>query len=168
MCAPGSWTRAWSAWTWASPRFEAPLGGELLEREHTIGGEAARISFVSMGNPHCVVTGLPVTEARARRLGPLVEHDPLFPARTNVQFLEVLNQGEIRIEILGAGGGTTPSPPAAPAAPPPRWPAGLGRVGDDVTVHMPGGRLQIHFRRRATSSSRAQWRRPSKAPSPRN
>jgi diaminopimelate epimerase len=126
------------------PHFEAPLGGELLEREHTIGGEAARISFVSMGNPHCVVTGLPVTEARARRLGPLVEHDPLFPARTNVQFLEVLNQGEIRIEIWERGAGYTlasGSSSCAAAAAARR----LGRVGDDVTVHMPGGRLQIHF-----------------------
>jgi len=127
-----------------TPRFEAPLGGELLEREHVIGGERARITFVSMGNPHCVVTGLPVNEATARRLGPLVENDPLFPARTNVQFLEVLSPSEIRIQIWERGAGYTlasGSSSCAAAAAARR----LGRAGDDVTVHMPGGILKIRF-----------------------
>jgi diaminopimelate epimerase len=127
-----------------TPSFAAPLGGELIEREHVIGGEPCRITFVSMGNPHCVVTGLPVTEALARRLGPLVEKDPFFPAKTNVQFLEVLNSSEIRIEIWERGAGYTlasGSSSCAAAAAARR----LGRVGDDVTVHMPGGILGIRF-----------------------
>jgi diaminopimelate epimerase len=127
-----------------APSFSAPLGGEIIDQEHAIGQESARITFVSMGNPHCVVTGLPPTEALARCLGPLVEHDPLFPARTNVQFLEALGPSEIRIEIWERGAGYTlasGSSSCAAAAAARR----LGLVGDEVTVHMPGGILQVRF-----------------------
>lgn len=127
-----------------APSFQAPLGGEIIERAHRIADADARITFVSMGNPHCVVTGLPVTEATAKRLGPVLEHDPLFPARTNVQFLEVLNPSEIRIQIWERGAGYTlasgsSSCAAASAA------RRLGLVGDAVKVHMPGGVLEIRF-----------------------
>jgi diaminopimelate epimerase len=127
-----------------APHFEAPLGGELIEQEQALGTDRARLTFVSMGNPHCVVTGLPVDEATARRVGPLVEHHPLFPARTNVQFLEVLGRGEIRIQIWERGAGYTlasGSSSCAAAAAARR----LGHVGDDVIVHMPGGILEIRF-----------------------
>ena len=127
-----------------TPSFQAPSGGELIDQEHAIGAERGRITFVSMGNPHCVVRGLPVTESLARRLGPLVEHDPLFPARTNVQFLEVLGPSEIRIEIWERGAGYTlasGSSSCAAAAAARR----LGLVGDEVTVRMPGGTLEIRF-----------------------
>jgi len=126
------------------PSFTAPRGGELVDQEHGIGDAQGRITFVSMGNPHCVVTGLPVTEATARRLGPLVESDPLFPAKTNVQFLEVLSPSEIRIEIWERGAGYTlasGSSSCAAAAVALR----LGRVGNEVTVRMPGGTLEIRF-----------------------
>ncbi len=127
-----------------SPSFASPRGGEIIDEEHEIGREKAHITFVSMGNPHCVVTGLPVTESLARCLGPLVEHDPLFPARTNVQFMEPIGPSAIRIEIWERGAGYTlasGSSSCAAAAAARR----LGFVGDDVTVHMPGGTLQIRF-----------------------
>ena len=126
------------------PRFEAPRGGEIIDQDHAIGDERGRITFVSMGNPHCVVTGLPATEALARRLGPLVEQDPLFPAKTNVQFLEVLSPAEIRIEIWERGAGyTLASGSSSCAAAAVARRAGL--VGDEVTVRMPGGTLEILF-----------------------
>lgn len=126
------------------PHFEAPLGGELIEQEKALGEDRACLTFVSMGNPHCVVTGLPVDEATARRVGPLVENHPLFPARTNVQFLEVLGSDEIRIQIWERGAGYTlasGSSSCAAAAVARR----LGRVGDAVTVRMPGGTLDVRF-----------------------
>jgi diaminopimelate epimerase len=133
-----------------APDFDARRGApsagfdRLLEREFAFGPERLRISYVSMGNPHCVVTGGPVTEDRARTLGPLVEGSPLFPARTNVQFMEVLSREEIRIEIWERGAGYTlasgsSSCAAAAVA------RELGLVGDQVTVRMPGGTLRITF-----------------------
>jgi len=127
-------------------RAAAPGAGlaEIVDREFEFAGERCRITFVSMGNPHCVVTGLPLSEALACRLGPVIERAPLFPARTNVQFLQVLSRSEILIEIWERGAGYTfasgsSSCGAAAAA------RRLGLVDDEVTVHMPGGELQVAF-----------------------
>ena len=117
---------------------------EILDQPYTFAGESCRISFVSMGNPHCVILGQAVNEALARRLGPVVECSPLFPAKTNVQFLEVLSPSEIRIQIWERGAGYTlasGSSSCAAAAVARR----LGLVGDEVSVRMPGGVLKIAF-----------------------
>ncbi len=134
-----------------TPSFDAqtaaPGAGcvEILDREFDFSGELCRIGFVSMGNPHCVVLGKAVSEGLARRLGPLVEHSSLFPARTNVQFLEVLGPSEIRIEIWERGAGYTlasGSSSCAAAAVARR----LGLVaGDEIVVRMPGGVLDVRF-----------------------
>jgi diaminopimelate epimerase len=81
----------------------------------------------------------------ARRIGPIIEHHPDFPNRTNVQFLEVLDRENIRIEIWERGAGYTlasgsSSCAAAAAA------RHLGLVDDQVAVHMPGGVLEIDMR----------------------
>jgi diaminopimelate epimerase len=133
-----------------APAFDARAAApgaaldEIVDLEHDFGGERCRITFVSMGNPHCVVTGQPLSEALARRLGPVIERSPLFPARTNVQFLQVLSRSEILIEIWERGAGYTlasGSSSCAAAAAARR----LGLVDDAVTVHMPGGVLQVTF-----------------------
>lgn len=127
-------------------RTAAPGAGldEIVDREFEFGSERCRITFVSMGNPHCVVSGMALSEALACRLGPAIERSPLFPARTNVQFLQVLSRSEILIEIWERGAGYTlasgsSSCGAAAAA------RKMGLVDDEVTVHMPGGVLQVTF-----------------------
>ncbi|MEI6875504.1 MAG: diaminopimelate epimerase, partial [Spirochaetota bacterium] len=82
-------------------------GRETVDQDAVFGGAKCRITCVSMGNPHCVVTGLAVDATTARRVGPLVENAPRFPKRTNVQFLEVLSRASIRIEIWERGAGYT-------------------------------------------------------------
>jgi diaminopimelate epimerase len=119
---------------------------EVVDQELDFGGTTCRITCVSMGNPHCVVLAPPggVSEATARALGPLIESSPLFPKRTNVQFLEPAGPSEIRIEIWERGAGYTlasGSSSCAAAAAARR----LGLVGDEVKVRMPGGDLDIRF-----------------------
>jgi diaminopimelate epimerase len=108
-------------------------------------GVEYRAVRVSMGNPHCVLMGPSPSPEMARHIGPLVERHPDFPNRTNVQFLEVLDRNNIRIEIWERGAGYTlasgtSSCAAAAAA------KHLGLIGDVVTVHMPGGSLEIDMR----------------------
>jgi diaminopimelate epimerase len=67
----------------------------------------ARCRLADVGNPHCVVFGEPVTRERCMELGPLLENDPMFPNRTNVQLAEVLDRGRARIEIWERGAGYT-------------------------------------------------------------
>jgi diaminopimelate epimerase len=67
----------------------------------------ARCRLVSVGNPHCVVFGEPVTRERCLELGPLLEVDPRFPNRTNVQLAEVLDRGHAHVEVWERGAGYT-------------------------------------------------------------
>jgi diaminopimelate epimerase len=117
---------------------------ELLDQPLGFGADTCRVTFVSMGNPHAVILGRPVTAEEACRLGPQVEGSPLFPAKTNVQLMEVLSREAIRIEIWERGAGYTlasGSSSCAAAAAARR----LGLVDDQVAVHMPGGILQVRF-----------------------
>jgi diaminopimelate epimerase len=98
--------------------------------------------LVSVGNPHCVVFGEPVTKERCLELGPHLERHPAFPERTNVQLCEVFRHAGIRIEIWERGAGYTlasgTSASAAAAACMRR-----GIAGESVTVRMPGGDLSV-------------------------
>ncbi|MBN2875866.1 MAG: diaminopimelate epimerase [Spirochaetales bacterium] len=118
---------------------------EIIGADIELGGRRVVATCVSMGNPHCVLLFPDATPTVAKELGPLVEHDPLFPGKTNVQFLEILSRSVIKIEIWERGAGYTlasGSSSCAAAAAARR----LGLVDDDVTVRMPGGELLVSFR----------------------
>jgi len=98
----------------------------------------------TIGNPHCVLPLAEVNEAMARRYGPDLEIHPNFPRKTNVQFLQVLDRQNIRIEIWERGAGYTlasGSSSSASAAVAHK----LGLVDRSVTVHMPGGEIGIEI-----------------------
>ncbi len=127
-----------------------PVAGEAREviREPlTVDGVNLLITCATIGNPHCVVE---VVDDRAslaspdlaKRLGPLIESNPMFPERTNVQFLRVMDRANIVIEIWERGAGYTlasGSSSSAASAVAHR----LGLVDRNVCVHMPGGTIEI-------------------------
>lgn len=98
----------------------------------------------TIGNPHCVIPLPEISESLARRYGPDLEVHQFFPRKTNVQFLQVLDRQNIRIEIWERGAGYTlasGSSSSAAAAVARR----LGLIDDRVTVHMPGGTIGIEL-----------------------
>ena len=98
----------------------------------------------SIGNPHCVVPVEKVMEEQAREYGPHLESHECFPAKTNVQFMEIIDDRNIKIEIWERGAGYTlasGSSSCAAAAVARK----MGYCGDEITVHMPGGKLEIRF-----------------------
>jgi len=118
--------------------------GDVLNRTLTIHGKNLTYSAATVGNPHCVITGEPVTPETARTLGPPIEVEKRFPNRINVQFLEVIDRNNIRIEIWERGAGYTlasGSSSSAAAAVARR----LGQCDKEITVHMPGGQLKLSF-----------------------
>lgn len=132
------------------PTFDSariPVAGPqrlVIDETMTIDGELLRYCAVSMGNPHCVVLCTETSESLARRLGPLIENEPRFPNRINVQFLQVLDRANIRIFIWERGAGYTlasgsSSCGAASVA------RKLGYCDDHITVHNPGGPIQVDF-----------------------
>jgi diaminopimelate epimerase len=124
-----------------------PVTGEAREvlREHMdIAGTTFEYCAATVGNPHCVILCDRPSPVLARQYGPLIETDSRFPHRTNVQFLEVLDRKNIRIEIWERGAGYTlasGSSSTAAAAVAYR----LGLCDPAITVHMPGGNLEISF-----------------------
>lgn len=114
---------------------------EFVRETHRFGEETLQVTCANIGNPHCVVE-LDADDATARRLGAVIENDPMFPERTNVQFLRVIDRANIFIRIWERGAGYTlasGSSSSAAAAAAHR----LGLVDRNVTVHMPGGTIRI-------------------------
>jgi diaminopimelate epimerase len=126
---------------------EIPVAGprrEVLEETLRAGDQSLSFSAATIGNPHCVILRERASDEEARTLGPLVEHDSRFPNRTNVQFVEVLDRANLKLEIWERGAGYTlasGSSSCAAAAVVKR----LGLCDGEVTVHMPGGRLTVEI-----------------------
>jgi diaminopimelate epimerase len=122
-----------------------PVAGprrEVVAETIALDGEAVTFTGVGVGNPHCVIHRDEIDAALARRLGPALERHALFPNRTNVQLVKVLDRHAIQVEIWERGAGYTlasGSSACAAAAASVR----LGLCDGQVTVHMPGGQLVI-------------------------
>ena len=100
---------------------------------------------VGMGNPHCVFIVENVGAADVAGVGARVEHDPLFPQRTNVEFVEVIDRATIRMRVWERGGMITlacGSGACAAAV----VTARRGLTGRRVTVRLEGGDLGIDWR----------------------
>ena len=124
-----------------------PVAGaprEVLNENVSILDRTFTFCAATIGNPHCVIPLPEVTSELAHRYGPHLETHALFPRKTNVQFLQVLDRANIRIEIWERGAGYTlasgsSSSAAAAVA------HQLGLVDRDITVHMPGGTIGIRI-----------------------
>jgi diaminopimelate epimerase len=122
-----------------------PVAGpqrEVINETMIVGGEELRYCAATIGNPHCVVLRDEVMAEEAQRLGPLIESEPRFPRRTNVQFMRAVDRSNIQIEIWERGVGYTlasgsSSSVAAAVA------HKLGLCDSRVAVRMPGGIIDI-------------------------
>jgi diaminopimelate epimerase len=73
-------------------------------------GRTEHVTATSMGNPHCAVfLDEPADDALVTTLGPALENHPLFPERTNVEFVTVVSRDEIRVRFWERGVGPTES-----------------------------------------------------------
>ena len=100
---------------------------------------------VGMGNPHCVFFVPDATAAQITAQGPLVEMDPLFPQRTNVEFVSVTAPDRMRMRVWERGTGVTlacGSGACAVAVAAHR----RGLTGRQVTLDADGGVLLVDWR----------------------
>lgn len=125
---------------------EIPITGpprEVINEEMQIQEELLTFCAATIGNPHCVILRDNVSDDLARKLGPLIETDPRFPNRTNIQFMQVLDRSNISIKIWERGAGYTlasGSSGCAAAAVARR----LNLCDQQIKVHMPGGEIDIN------------------------
>lgn len=100
---------------------------------------------VGMGNPHLVFFVPDAEAVDLPGLGPALEHDPLFPARTNVEFASVIGPDHLRMRVWERGAGITlacGSGACATAVAAHR----RGLTGRRVTLQADGGVLEIDWR----------------------
>jgi len=117
---------------------------EVINEKISVGGREFTYCAATIGNPHCVLPLPEISAKLAHEFGPLLETHVNFPNRTNVQFLKVLDRANIQIEIWERGAGYTlasGSSSSASAAVAHR----LGLVDKSVSVHCPGGIIQIEI-----------------------
>ncbi len=118
--------------------------GRVVNHELEIGGQRLQVTCVSMGNPHCVIFVDSATDDLVHRVGSLIENDPRFPRRTNVEFIEVISRGEVRQRTWERGSGET-------------WACGTGasavcvagvltdRTDREILNHLLGGDLTLRW-----------------------
>lgn len=98
-----------------------------------------------MGNPHCSFFVDDAAAVDLDELGPRIENEPLFPERTNVQVVEVLDRTNLRVRVWERGVGHTLASGSSSCA---VTVAAVrkGLTERKVTVHLDGGDLEIDWR----------------------
>lgn len=119
---------------------------EVIAERIEVGEEIYEMTCVSMGNPHAVVFLEDVASLPIEKIGPLFENHVRFPKRTNIEFVKVLDSETIEMrvwergigETLACGTGACASVAACILN---------GLTGEQVTVKLLGGNLQIRWDR---------------------
>jgi diaminopimelate epimerase len=125
--------------------FKASRKDTLTETVSTSMGEVT-FTAISMGNPHAVIFVDNADKAPVAELGPVMEHSPLFPEKTNVEFIEVLSESELRMRVWERGAGITLACGTGACA---AVVAAIltGRTQNKVLIHLDGGDLTIEWNR---------------------
>ncbi|NLB29822.1 MAG: diaminopimelate epimerase, partial [Clostridiales bacterium] len=121
-------------------------GESIIARDVKIGGENYGITCVNMGNPHAVVFVDEPDALDLTTIGPLFEHDRLFPDRVNAEFVKVVDKNTLKMRVwergtgitLACGTGMCACAVAAVLN-------GFCEKGTDIKVIAPGGELTINY-----------------------
>lgn len=119
---------------------------QVLDEPIEVNGTEYRMTCISMGNPHAVVFVDDVMGLPLETIGPLFENHPLFPKRINTEFIEIVNDSEVKMRVWERGAGETLA-------------CGTGacastvacilnhKTKEEITLHLLGGDLQVRWDR---------------------
>ena len=126
-----------------------PVAGEgdtFLQQDITVLGETWNVSAVSVGNPHCVTYVEDPYALDFERIGPAFENHPVFPARVNTEFIQIVDEHTLKMRVWERGSGETfacgTGASAALAVT-----ARLGLCADEADLILRGGTLHIEWDR---------------------
>ena len=119
-------------------------GEKIVAQPLQVGDKTFNITTVNMGNPHCVTIVDNADEIELSKYGPLIENHCQFPERTNVEFIEILDDENVKMrvwergaaETLACGTGACASTVAAILN---------KKTNKKVTMHLAGGDLIIEW-----------------------
>jgi diaminopimelate epimerase len=115
---------------------------EFLDSEIIVAGKPIKMTAVNVGNPHAVIFSDNLNNIDLNVIGPLIENHQAFPQKTNVHFVNIINRNEIEMLTWERGAGFTLACGTGATA---CVIAGykLGKLDEEVEVHLPGGELFI-------------------------
>lgn len=119
-------------------------GNPPLDVPLVVGSQTLQVTSVSMGNPHCVTFVAQATDELVHGLGPKIEHHAMFPARVNVEFIEIISPTEVRQRTWERGSGETLACGTGASA---VCVAGVltGRTQRKIVNHLRGGDLELEW-----------------------
>jgi diaminopimelate epimerase len=121
-----------------------PPAGPVQNLLLSVGSATLDVTCVSMGNPHAVCFTADVAAVPLAAIGPRVERHPYFPARTNVEFVQVLAPDRLRVRVWERGAGITLACGTGACAA--LVAARLhGLAAERATLELPGGDLEVRW-----------------------
>jgi len=119
---------------------------KVINEPMTFGGQLNyNITAVSMGNPHAVIFTGNIHSLDLPKIGPVIENDPVFPNRTNTEFIEIVSKNYIKMRVWERGSGETMACGTGACA---SVVAGVlnGLISNKTTVELLGGELTIEWK----------------------
>ena len=80
---------------------------QVINYPLVVNGQEYMITCVSMGNPHCVIFTEGIDYLDLESIGPLFENNPIFPERTNTEFIEIIDDKTMKMRVWERGSGET-------------------------------------------------------------
>lgn len=126
------------------PTTLAPANEKVVDCPLEVAGQTWNVTCVSMGNPHCITFVDDVAAVPLEAIGPKFEHHPVFPQRTNTEFIQVVNPSYLKMRVWERGAGITLACGTGACA---SLVAGIlnGKCERRATVELPGGPLEIEW-----------------------
>lgn len=119
-------------------------GDKVVQQPIEILGQELLMTCVSMGNPHAVFFCDDVESIDLDKIGPVIEHDAVFPNRINVHFVRIDGPNELTMRTWERGSGITMACGTGACA------TGVaavlaGKAERTCTAHLPGGDLDLNW-----------------------
>lgn len=118
--------------------------GEFIDEEFNVDNRVFKATCLSVGNPHCVIFVDDVEKFPVEYYGPRIERNPIFPKRTNVEFVQVVKKDILKVRVWERGVGETLACGTGACA---SVVAGsvIGRTDHECMVQLLGGWLKVKY-----------------------
>jgi diaminopimelate epimerase len=126
------------------PTTLAAANEQVIDRPLEVADQSWQVTCVSMGNPHCITFVEDVAAISLEAIGSQFEHHPVFPRRTNTEFIQVVDRNYLKMRVWERGAGITLACGTGACA---ALVAGVlnDKCDRQATIELPGGCLEIKW-----------------------